>query len=100
MLTLGTDDRVSTPTFSEWTLERWGRQLIGEHNYAVVGAVAISLLISSVLKRGTTDVREVDGERLFTILDSRIEKRLLTVHDNQTPPLNTSKFGPTYVDTF
>ncbi|KZP13760.1 cysteine proteinase [Athelia psychrophila] len=66
VITLGTDNRVSLSNIRDWALEKWGRELIAEHNYAVV------------------DMKEVGGERLLSILDSRIDRDLLdtTVGEN------------------
>ncbi|KAF7979032.1 hypothetical protein HWV62_44019 [Athelia sp. TMB] len=69
VITLGTDVRASAPAIRQWTLEKWGRELLAEHNYAVV------------------DVQDVNGERSLSILDSRIDRTLLATatDDSQRP---------------
>ena len=42
VITLGTDARASAPAIRQWTLEKWGRELLAEHNYAVVGTSSMS----------------------------------------------------------
>lgn len=77
VLTLGTDMKVD----SNLIFERWGRRLLKEHNYAVVGALFARETCVCTDNWIPLDIREVDDQRLLTVLDSRIERRLLEVDD-------------------
>jgi hypothetical protein len=87
LLTLGTDTKVDT----DLIFECWGRRLLKEHNYAVVGVLFTRETCEYTDSRIALDIREVNGERLLTVLDSRIERGLLEVGNGH---LESARPGP------
>jgi hypothetical protein len=87
VLTLGTDTKVDT----DLIFESWGRRLLKEHNYAVVGMLSTRKPCRCADNRVTLDIKEVDGVRLLTVLDSRIERGLLEVGNSH---LESARPGP------